>query len=214
MTNAQKPGCTAFGQSGCTLNLLEARTHFSAWAIVSAPLVLGNDITDSATMDAIWPIISNKEVLAVNDAWAGDAGVLLEESSTQVRSGWAWWCRDSLLCLPIPASLPCGLLRVPKVHLLNCSWFDSKGCDHPAWMVWKKDLPNNEVAVLLMNNDDKAADVTVEFSKLAHLAPCPAAGCCVRDVHEQKAIGVLAGSFTATPESHDSAFIVVSAGPC
>ena len=41
----------------------EDQSHFCAWAIVSSPLVLGFDLTDSATMDRVWPIISNHEVV-------------------------------------------------------------------------------------------------------------------------------------------------------
>ena len=33
-------------------------------AIVSALLILGMDLTDDATMDAVWDIISNNEVIA------------------------------------------------------------------------------------------------------------------------------------------------------
>ena len=42
-------------------NLTESKTHFGGWCIVSAPLILGMDVTDSANLDAVWPIISNKE---------------------------------------------------------------------------------------------------------------------------------------------------------
>lgn len=31
-------------------------------------------------MDLYWPIITNREALAVNEAWAGDAGTLLKQS--------------------------------------------------------------------------------------------------------------------------------------
>lgn len=178
VTNSQRNQCTQWGQQGCTLNLVEARTHFSAWAIVSAPLVLGNDLTDEVTMDAIWPIITNKEVLAVNDAWAGDSGVLLAQSSA-------------------------------SVHLSNCSWFDNQGCNHPAWMVWKKDLPGAKVAVLLMNNDAMPATVSVSFAALKGVV-CPGGSCCVRDVHAQKNIGMVSGTYTATIGTHDSAFIIVA----
>ena len=41
-------------------NLTESKTHFGGWCIVSAPLILGMDVTDSANLDAVWPIISNK----------------------------------------------------------------------------------------------------------------------------------------------------------
>ena len=40
---------------------------------MSSPLVLGLDLTNKSNLDAVWPIISNREMLAVNEAWAGDA---------------------------------------------------------------------------------------------------------------------------------------------
>ena len=50
-------------------NAAESRSHFSAWAIVSAPLVLGFDLSDDTKLDAAWPVISNKEVIAVSQTW-------------------------------------------------------------------------------------------------------------------------------------------------
>ena len=40
----------------------EDRTHFGLWCIVSSPLILGYDMTDNATIDRVWPIITNTEV--------------------------------------------------------------------------------------------------------------------------------------------------------
>ena len=31
----------------------------------------GMDVTDKALVDSVWDIISNKEAIAVNQAWAG-----------------------------------------------------------------------------------------------------------------------------------------------
>lgn len=61
------------------LTAAETRTHFAAWCIVSSPLVLSHDLTNDTTMDAVWPVITNREMLAVNDAWVGDAGVLVKQ---------------------------------------------------------------------------------------------------------------------------------------
>ena len=181
VTNSQRAGCTAWGQRGCTLDAVEARTHFAAWCLVSAPLVLGNDLTDGATMDAVWPIVSNREALAVNEAWAGDAGVLLKQSDDSVT-------------------------------MSNCSWFNGGGCEHPRWMVWKKQLNASAVALLLMNNAEAPQDVAVTW--LADLPRdalhCP---CAVRDVHGHKDLGVHADGFTAAGlGAHDSAFLVVTSG--
>ena len=53
-------------------NAAESRSHFSAWAIVSAPLVLGFDLTDEAQVASVWPVLSNEEVAAVSDAYEAD----------------------------------------------------------------------------------------------------------------------------------------------
>lgn len=72
------------GEDDPGLSYVEARTHFSAWAIVSSPLILSHDTTNDAVTDEIWPIISNTEVIAVNAAWAGDSGSLFRQSEDRV----------------------------------------------------------------------------------------------------------------------------------
>ena len=47
-------------------NDAESRSHFSAWAVVSAPLVLGFDLSDEAKVAAAWPVISNREAIAIS----------------------------------------------------------------------------------------------------------------------------------------------------
>jgi alpha-galactosidase len=63
------------------LAVIESRTHFGAWCIVSSPLILGLDITDSARVDSIWDIVTNREAIAVNQAWAGQPGRLVESTN-------------------------------------------------------------------------------------------------------------------------------------
>jgi len=54
-------------------NAAESRSHFAAWAMVSAPLVLGFDLSDKAKLATAWPIISNKEVIAISQTWVKGA---------------------------------------------------------------------------------------------------------------------------------------------
>lgn len=82
-----RPGCWAHldmlevgcakgpnGQQDEGLSLAETRTHFAAWAIMSSPLFLSHDVTNESIMDQVWPIISNREIIAINQAWAGFSG--------------------------------------------------------------------------------------------------------------------------------------------
>ena len=72
-----QPGCFSYPDMLEVGNLptsAEDRTHFGAWAIVSSPLILGMDLTSSDVVDRVWDIITNTEVLEVNQAWAGHPG--------------------------------------------------------------------------------------------------------------------------------------------
>lgn len=88
--NESYPGCWAYPdmlQVGVrhALTLQETRSHFGAWAIVSSPLVLSHDVNDDNVTDFIWDIISNREVLAVNQAYVGDSGGLYDSNGRMVN---------------------------------------------------------------------------------------------------------------------------------
>jgi len=51
----------------------ESRSHLAAWAIVSAPLVLGFDLSNQERLSEAWPIISNREVLAISQSYVHGA---------------------------------------------------------------------------------------------------------------------------------------------
>ena len=53
------------------------RAHFGAWCVVSAPLVLGLDVTNHDKVAAVVDIITNPEAIAVNQHWSGHPGGLV-----------------------------------------------------------------------------------------------------------------------------------------
>lgn len=59
-------------------NLIAARAHMSMWAIIAAPLILGNDLRRMTP--AIAKIIANRDVIAVNQDPAGNQGVIISKS--------------------------------------------------------------------------------------------------------------------------------------
>lgn len=91
------PGCWAYPDTlvvgtrhwhdGGGLTEVEGYTHFGMWCIMSAPLILSLDVTNSTKMDAAWPIISNTEAIAVNQAWAGESGTPFNQSNTTLTIG-------------------------------------------------------------------------------------------------------------------------------
>lgn len=67
------PGCWAYPdmlEVGNLQTFEEDRTHFGAWCIASAPLILGHDLGNNDTNDKIWPIITNKDAISVSQSFA------------------------------------------------------------------------------------------------------------------------------------------------
>ena len=76
-----KPGCWAYAdmlEVGNMATFEEDRAHFGAWCIVSSPLVLGYDVLNTSITENIWPIISNRKAVQVNQQWAGHPGHLIK----------------------------------------------------------------------------------------------------------------------------------------
>ena len=101
--NLSYPGCWAYPdmlEVGVTntqsdvppLNHSESRAHFSAWCIVSAPLILGLNVTDDPTVDSVWDIITNQEAIAINQDYAGNSGTLFYQNDTLTPfAPCGWW---------------------------------------------------------------------------------------------------------------------------
>jgi len=84
-----RPGAWAYPdmlEVGRMSTAVEDRTHFGAWVIISAPLILGYDLTDPSLTDKIWPIISNTEAIAINQQWAGHPGKLVKQATRQLAT--------------------------------------------------------------------------------------------------------------------------------
>lgn len=73
------PDMLEVGNGGMTNN--EYRTHFSLWAILAAPLIAGNDLLHMT--EATRDILTNKEVIAVNQDPAGKQGYKVSDNGVQ-----------------------------------------------------------------------------------------------------------------------------------
>ena len=167
------------GHSG--LSQTEWRTHWAAWAIVSSPQIIGFDMTDTALVNQVWPIISNQETKEVSQTYYGFSG------SQYATAG-------ELVDLCTPAQ------RAGGVEVCAGA---------PAVMMMYKPIDAARTAVLLINNAAAPADLTVTFSAVPNL-PC-GTSCKVRDIFAQADKGTSSGSFTMPAvASHDSAFLMLS----
>ena len=101
-----------------TLSAEEGRSHFGAWAIVSSPLTLGFSILDQAKMRLAWPVISNEEIIRVNQAYHGHPGRLVRAWSANGTLGdTAGGCADAQAGgADDTGHEPGGLLLRPRAH--------------------------------------------------------------------------------------------------
>jgi len=97
-----RPGCWAYPdmlEVGNLPNYNQDRAHFGAWVIVSAPLILGFDVTNSNTMNLVWDIITNPETIAISQTWANHPGMLVKSWNPGPPSNstymWAVDCNSS-----------------------------------------------------------------------------------------------------------------------
>lgn len=171
------------GAPPCGMDSTEQRTHFGAWCIVSAPLVLAMDLRDSAALDAAWPVLSNKEAIRVNQQWAGDSGRLHAQSTESDTFG------------------NCGFGSPCK----HPSWMVWTKALPPAVGGAAR------AAVLLMNNAPRPANVSADLAAVHGLpAGCGGAGCAVRDVWRRADLPDRAAVLRAVLAPHDSALYVVT----
>ena len=83
------PDMLEVGNGGMTTD--EYRAHFSLWSMLAAPLIAGNDLRDMKP--EIHDILTNKEVIAVNQDPLGSAGTASPQrrrpgSLGQADAGW------------------------------------------------------------------------------------------------------------------------------
>jgi len=143
-----RPGCWAYpdmleaGVAG--LNAAEMRSHFGAWCIVSSPLTLSHDVNNDAVADFVWPVISNKEAIAINQAWAGHSGSPFKQS-------------------PRLITLSKKDVKGARVDVRV-----------PSWQFFYKPLPGGRVAVFLMNHAGWVEDFVLNAHEVPnfHCRPC------------------------------------------
>ena len=65
-TYAQSSNTEAWAQNFFQFNFNQDKSHMSAWCMMNAPLMLGNDLRDVQVGDDVHKVITNKEVIALN----------------------------------------------------------------------------------------------------------------------------------------------------
>ena len=172
------------------------RTHFGAWCTVSAPLIIGYDVTNSNTTDRVWDILTNDEALAVSQTWAGHPGTLLDQSSET----WHHTYPEH-----IQQEMKEANNKYRGIYLDE----STEGVDLALYQIWGKPQGSGKWAVLLMNNNgNTSADITLQFSKVPGLSTNNVA---LRSIWDKKDLGTFSTSYTAKGVlAYDSEFLLLT----
>jgi len=177
------------------------RAHFGAWCVVSAPLVLGLDLTDTANLASVVPIVTNPEAIAVNQQWAGHPGRLVAQFDPPAA----------------PPAAPAPAVRRRAFSAGEASAGEGRPAGEAALpsaakakvQVWAKPQPKGTVAVYVVNPaaSGNAARVSVGFEALG-LAATSAS---VRDLWARQEAGHTKGAtLTVEVAPLDSAFLLLT----
>lgn len=176
------------------LTVIEARSHFAAWSIVSSPLVLGMNLSDSTMMAKHWATITNQRIIEVNQDYAGFSGTVFDASLQQ------------------ETFTPCDWNWKPDAVNASCTW--------PSWWSWYKPLSGRDergstMAVLLINNGADHRQLGFKYANVPGLGMVNS-GCRVFDVYDGTEVtnGVTTEGFTTRRTGgvapHDSVFVTLS----
>ena len=129
------------GCGGVRLSFAAARAQFAAVAVVSSPLTLGYDISNRTEYDMWWPIVSHREVLEINSAWAGEVGRLLAHSPRNYTG-------------PVPHGAACEVIQN---HTM------------PVWLALGKLLANRAFAAVIVNGGfEGAIDAEISITSMGY----------------------------------------------
>ena len=196
--------CDACPKCGPAASVAEWRSHFGAWCIASSPLMLSFDMTNATTMDAVWPFVTNVEAIAVNQAWAGHPGLMVNATrcanataSGGGGGGGSGGVDVEIWVKPMLAAKKNGKKQGKRLALFVVSQ-ERPG---PGW----RDSPSSAVAVDI--------DVDIDVAALAAALALPVPGAtALRDVwaHADVAGGVIGGVVKVRNLApHDSAFYII-----
>ena len=136
------PGCWSYPdmlQVGSPrLSELEARTHFAAWCVSSAPLILGYDLADAAASARAEKIVGNTVAIAISQAWSGHAGGVLSQSAENFSATTHHGAGDGA----------------------------GGNTSFPVWQIWSKPLSSSKHALLLINLSPEPRDITANLAAL------------------------------------------------
>ena len=159
----------------------ENAVHFGGWCIVSSPLILAFNLSDTVRHGLVWDIITNKEAgrypsLATDNLLENIGGV--PRSSSRGGGGTSSvFCRDGSLLLTRAGLMPSIVSQAIQV---NQAWAGHPGSqvlhdigNNSQVEVWTKPLGDGRTAVFIINTADKVSSFGGAASIASASAPSP-----------------------------------------
>tara|TARA_B110000208_G_scaffold181537_1_gene232375 strand:- start:3666 stop:4304 length:639 start_codon:yes stop_codon:yes gene_type:complete len=198
------------------MNTLEMRTHFALWAIMAAPLILGKNLND-------FPSKTTSKGMTVDVRCAILIGLSLCVFFSTLEPPPPPFSTSSTT-LPPPQTF-LSIVGNEEIIAVDQDRLVIQGTNRTRVMyeeVWAKPLfYDNAFAVLLMNTEGKTTvtttmmmaqkkknrTVTLDFAQIGLSSTTEAK---VRDLWEQRELGVFTGSFARSLAQHDNAMLKVT----
>lgn len=204
---------------------------------MSAPLILGLDLTDTATLSSIISFITNPEAIAVNQNWAGHPGRL---AASYVPSGWTHdhgaltaghdrpgWPKNATLAAAEKACegdsgcggltyhssdpTPAGLVQIYLKDVGATPNADANWTHYSRAdpvQVWVKPQPAKKLAVYVVNPAPSGKPASLTLDFATLGLTCHAAS--VRDLWARQEIGEVTATLKVTVQPLDSAFYLLT----
>jgi len=127
------------GNGGMTFD--EYVTHFSMWALLKSPLILGNDLLNIS--NDTWAIITNTAIIAINQDLNGQSGIRLWKTSVPEGGDLQLW-RSEL----VNSSFAVALMNTSPEEQAIDVWFTDVfrdmgeywwGAPYTVYDLWEKD---------------------------------------------------------------------------
>ncbi|KAM7265902.1 hypothetical protein ACFE04_003585 [Oxalis oulophora] len=174
------PDMLEVGNGGMTHQ--EYRAHFSIWALMKAPLLIGCDVRNMTS--ETYEILSNKEVIAVNQDQLGVQG---RKVHTEGENG----------CQQVEGPLP---YRIFEFELS----YNNKNLE----TVWAGPLAGHRLAVVFWNRCSSSAKITAGWNVLGLESNTNVS---IRDLWKHIVVDENAmGSFAVQVDSHDCEMFIFS----
>ncbi|RUP46302.1 glycoside hydrolase superfamily [Jimgerdemannia flammicorona] len=174
------------------LSLEESRTHFSLWAALKAPLLMGNDLTN--TTQEVFDILTNLEIIAVNvHMYLFVISYIIRFLPVLlIQLGLSRCCMSAM---PVQQD-PLGISASRVIQVVG------------EYDIWAGPLVHGSYVAVLINYRDTPQKITLRFQSIGYSGDIVT----VRDLWRRVNVGRFLGRYTTIVPPHGAAVLKLTNG--